>query len=148
MKIQTKYLGETEVSENHLLRFPQGLPGFAEEKEFILMDLPDGGVFQVLQSVQEAELAFIVANPYNFFQDYAFELEDASRVLLQIEKPEDVVVYVIVTVRDPFSSSTVNLKAPIVLNHSRQMAKQQILKNDLYETKTPIVQPKVIQKGE
>lgn len=148
MKIRTKYLGETEISVNHLLRFPQGLPGFPEEKKFILMELPNGGTFQVLQSVQTEELAFIVASPYAFYSDYTFELDDAAIEALQISKPEDVSVYSIVTVRDPFSSSTMNLKAPLVINSSQLLGKQHILKSDLYQTKTPIIQPNAVPKGE
>lgn len=138
MNIQTKYLGETNISEENIIQFPHGLPGFSDETSFVLMELPDGGTFQVLQSVQTAELAFIVTSPYHFYPNYSINLDDSVVELLKIKQPEDVAIYTIVTVKDPFSASTMNLKAPLVINTKTLLAKQQILNDDRYQTKAPI----------
>ena len=46
---QTKYLGETEIDEDKIITFSQGLPGFPDEREFAILDLPGNEVFHVLQ---------------------------------------------------------------------------------------------------
>jgi len=140
MQVETKYAGEIVVEENQIIHFPHGLPGFQEEHRFLLMDLPDGGLFYVLQSVETTGLAFVVAIPYSIKKDYSVDLDDATQEILQIEKPEDVAIYGIVTVKDPFSKSTINLKAPLIINIKERLGKQQILNTDEYATKTPIME--------
>lgn len=139
MKIKTKYLGDIVIDEKQVIHFPHGLPGFQEETEFVLTDLPDGGLFHVLQSTKTAELAFVVADPYTFEKDYTIEIDGSAQETLKIEKPEDVALYGIVTVRDPFTESTINLKAPLLINTKTQLAKQHILTTEKYATKTPIM---------
>jgi|SRR5690625_1603952 len=140
MKLDTKYLGEIEVEQSDIIRFPSGIPGFQEETEFVLLNLPgeSSHLFQVLQSVKSSELAFIVTNPYYFYSDYEFKLDDAIIDQLEIQKEGEVTVFTIVTVKSPFASSTVNLKAPVIINHNKRLGKQYILNIDKYQTKAPI----------
>src|SRR5699024_1142448 len=135
---QTKYLGETEIDENKIITFSQGLPGFPDEREFAILDLPGNEVFHVLQSLNIPEIAFIITNPYHFRKDYSFNLDHNFLDSMSIEKPEDVAVFVIVTIREPFSKSTLNLKAPIIVHAEKKEGKQFILNTDQYATKTPI----------
>lgn len=135
---QTKYLGETEIDEDKVIRFSQGLPGFPDEKEFAILDLPGNDVFHILQSLNVPEIAFIITNPYQFRKDYSFNLDSNFLDSMSIEKPEDVAVFVIVTIREPFSESTLNLKAPIIVHAEKKEGKQFILNTDQYATKTPI----------
>lgn len=139
MKIETKYAGVLDIEDDQIIHFPHGLPGFQEEQRFLLMELPDGGLFQVLQSVETTGLAFVVASPYPIMKDYSVNLDEAVQEVLQIEKPEDVAIYGIVTVKDPFSASTINLKAPLIINIKERLGKQQILSTDDYATKTAII---------
>ena len=37
MRLQTKYFGEIDCPEEEVLRFPEGLFGFEEEKAFYLL---------------------------------------------------------------------------------------------------------------
>lgn len=136
MKIQTKYHGELDVTE--LLQFEKGIPGFPDEKKFTLIPLSDDGVFTVLQSVETPQLAFILSSPFNFFKEYDFQLEDSVVEELNLESEEDVVVYSILTVQDPFEKTTANLQAPVIINSKNSKAKQVILHTFDYKTKHPI----------
>src|SRR5699024_7712639 len=84
MIIKTKYLGNMQISQSKIIKFPSGIPGFLEELEFALLDLPGNPIFQTLQSLKTPELAFIVVNPYHFYRDYEFKLEKNILELLQI----------------------------------------------------------------
>lgn len=147
MTVQTKYLGKVKVEEKNTVQFANGLPGFIDESQFILLNLPGNPVFQTLQSMKTPELAFIVTNPYDFYQDYTFELDNSILESLRIKNQEDVLVLTIVTLTSPFECSTINLKAPLIINAKQNVGKQYILNNDDYKTKTPIVLPKVTQAG-
>lgn len=138
MKLRTKYLGEVEVDHDKVLQFPSGLPGFINEKQFILLEMPGNPVFQVLQSVKTSDIAFIVVNPYHFYQDYVIDLDDSLIQNLDISHEKDVIVLAIVTVKEPFDTSTLNLKAPIIINSQNQRGKQYILNTDAYPSKAAI----------
>ncbi len=138
MKLMTKYLGAVEVDPAKILQFPGALPGFPDEKEFIILDLPNNSVFQLLQSTKTEELAFVITNPYFFYKDYEIKLEDDLLNNLQIKEQEDVAVYAIVTLNEPFKNSTMNLQAPLIINANKFIGKQYILNDHRYSSKTPL----------
>ena len=138
MKIETKYLGEMEIDESKIIHFESGLPGFLDEKSFVVLDIPGNDVLQILQSVTTPELAFIVTNPHYFYEDYEFKLEDSIVELLGIKKKEEIVVMSILTVRDPFPTSTINLKAPLIINWANKRGKQIVLNDEKYSMKASI----------
>ncbi|RDW16519.1 flagellar assembly protein FliW [Oceanobacillus arenosus] len=138
MIIQTKYLGEVEINAEKMIRFPNGLPGFGDELEFALLHLPDNPVFQILQSINTANVAFIVTDPYLIYKSYEFELDDNLVETLKIKEEKDVSVFAIVTLKDPFATSTINLKAPIIINTMNKRGKQFILNTDKYPSKASI----------
>ncbi|WP_099159879.1 flagellar assembly protein FliW [Virgibacillus ndiopensis] len=138
MNIQTKYFGEMVVDDSNIIQFPGGVPGFVEEKEFVLLDFPGNSVFQVLQSFKTENLAFIVTIPYHFYREYSFDLDDSIQESLQIETESDVTVFSIVTLANTFEKSTLNLKAPVIINSKSKLGKQYILNNDDYPSKAKI----------
>ncbi|WP_419958132.1 flagellar assembly protein FliW [Psychrobacillus psychrotolerans] len=132
MNIQTAYFGEVEIDIKNILNFQFGLPGFENEKEFILLPLEENSIFQVLQSVQTASLAFVITNPYDIATNYSFDLEEATLHVLDIKDEKEVAVFAIVSLKETIAQSTVNLKAPIVLNTKNKKAKQVIINSADY----------------
>src|SRR5690625_2005788 len=102
MNIGTKYLGDIQIAEENIITFPSGITGFSDEHKFVLLNIPSEATdtFQVLQSVKTTELAFIVTNPYYFYQDYEFTLEDGIIEQLKIDEKEDVIDLAIVTLQE------------------------------------------------
>lgn len=139
--IDTKYLGKIDIEKNEVIQFSTGLPGFVEETAFILLDLPGNPTFQILQSITTPSLAFVVTNPYHFYLDYTFKLDEQILESLEITNEQDVLVLTIVTLKSPFNTSTLNLKAPIIIHSTRKQGKQYILNQEEYITKAPIVSP-------
>ena len=132
MKINTAYMGEIEIKESSLMTFEHGIPGFENEREFALIAIEDNDAFQVLQSIQTEALAFIVTNPYTITTNYNFELDEATVHALQIKEEKEVAVFAIVSLKESHAQSTLNLKAPIILNTTNKKAKQVILNNEEY----------------
>jgi len=141
LKIQTKYIGEITIDPKKIINFENGLPGFNEEKKFILLPIPGTapGSFQTLQSTTTPELAFVVTNPYQVYADYEFRLDKSTVNQLQIESEQDVLILTIVTLKSPFEKSTINLKAPIIMNLKKQQGKQYILNDYSFPTKAPLI---------
>ncbi|WP_082233354.1 flagellar assembly protein FliW [Halobacillus massiliensis] len=142
MKAETKYFGEVEVAEDQFIHFHNGLPGFEHLRVFTLLPVDEQGLYFTLQSMEEAEVALIVTNPYLFYSDYEFDIDEKSTGDLSLEQPEDVAVYSVVTVKEPFARSTINLQGPVVVNTTSSKGKQIILNKTHYETKHPLFNEK------
>ncbi|WP_369354349.1 flagellar assembly protein FliW [Lysinibacillus capsici] len=127
MKIKTKFLGEIEINYDDIVKFNEGLPGFRDEQEFILIPLDVDIPLLILQSVKNAEIGFILAYPFAFKADYAFDISEEDRNDLQIEEEQDVVAYSIVTMNEKFADSTLNLLAPVIININKRLGKQIVL---------------------
>ncbi|WP_054787089.1 flagellar assembly protein FliW [Gracilibacillus dipsosauri] len=140
MRIETKYFGVVEIKEEDIIRFPQGIPGFLDEKDFVLLNFEESGLFQVLQSIHQQNPAFVVIDPFLFVKDYQFKLDDATINQLSIEKKEEVRALSIVTVREPLTTSTANLQAPVIINQSNKQAKQLVAMHSKYTTREAIFQ--------
>ncbi|MDC3412228.1 flagellar assembly protein FliW [Aquibacillus sp. 3ASR75-11] len=138
MNIYTKFFGEIAITNEQILTFPQGIPGFLEEVSFVLLDLEDNSIFQVLQSTTTSNIAFIVTNPYHFYQDYEIELDETILHFLEIETEQEVSVLSVVSLKDPFDKSTMNLQAPIIINNTKKRGKQYITNIKNYSTKHPL----------
>lgn len=145
--IDTKYQGKVTVNNEDIVTFEKGLPGFADETAFVLLPFAEETPFFILQSLKTPALAFIVADPFIFFPQYDFQLDDAIVNQLHIQSEQDVSVFVILTVADPFSETTANLQAPLVLNATKRLGKQVILSDERYTTKHSIM-PQTTEENE
>ncbi|MEK4253368.1 flagellar assembly protein FliW [Ureibacillus sp. FSL K6-2830] len=132
MNIQTAYIGEIEIDPAMILTFEHGIPGFEEEKQFVQIPIEENSMFQILQSIQTKELAFIITSPYLITENYTFEIDEATVHALDIKCEKEVAVFVIVTLKETLEESTANLKAPIVINTTNHKAKQVILNDETY----------------
>lgn len=135
MKIETKYHGEIEIDSTKIINFEQGIPSFLEEKQFYILPFAEEGSFLIMQSVQTPGLAFIVISPFDFFIKYEVKLSDQVIETLQIDNQEDIVIFTILTIQEPFKNTTANLQGPIVINNKKKLGKQVILADSPYKTK-------------
>lgn len=139
MKLNTKFLGEVEIAEQDILTFEQGLLGLEDEKQFVLLPIDTDTPMALLQSLKHVEIGFILAYPFAFKKDYSFEISQEDREELQIEKEEDVLAYSIVTVKENFEDSTLNLLAPVIINGQKKCGKQIVLQdNKAYPLRYPL----------
>lgn len=131
--LQTKYFGQVECPQEHLLRFERGLFGFEEEKEFCLLPFEGGeGSLLCFQSLQTPHLAFVAMNPFSLKPDYAPVLSEEELRALDVERSEDLCFYALCVVRSPVADSTVNLRCPVAVNDRTGKAMQVILDSEEY----------------
>lgn len=136
MKLNTKNFGELDIDEKKIISFPEGLPGFEEEKEFVIINNEDEeNPFCWLQSVKNPDLAFVIVNPFFVFSDYSVDLSETVQEKLKIKDEKDVAVYSIVVVPEDLKKMTANLLGPIVINVRERLGKQVILDDPRYTTK-------------
>ena len=128
MLFQTKYFGEIDCGEEERLSFPDGLFGFEDEKEFLLLPFEgSGGTLLCFQSTATPALAFVAVNPFSYKPDYAPELASLELERLGVSDSRELCYYALCVVREPVADSTVNLRCPIVVNDQTRQALQVIL---------------------
>lgn len=128
MKIETKYFGELQFDESSVLHFPDGLFGFEEEKEFLLLPFSDDADYLLcLQSAKTPHLAFTLINPFMLWAEYKPQLGAEDLRKLGLACSEDGCYYALCRVEKPVSESMVNLRCPVVINDITRQARQIIL---------------------
>jgi flagellar assembly factor FliW len=132
MKIESTRFGELEVAEEQLFSFPFGIPGFPEEKSFVYILHDAESPFSFLQSTTEANLTFLLVDPFAFFKDYEFVLDDEVAKELDLSLENLPQVLLIATVKTKVAEMTVNLLAPLVLNGVNRIGRQVILDKKEY----------------
>jgi flagellar assembly factor FliW len=129
--------GATE--DPRVLRFDDGIPGFADARRFSLTDLTQDGTFQLLTCEDQRELSLVVASPWLFFPDYTPELPEDDRRVLGIDDPADAVVFCTVSAEDDQDRLVLNLRAPFVANVSSRLARQVILDDEALPLRASVV---------
>jgi flagellar assembly factor FliW len=135
MLINTKFLGEIEIEEKDIISFQHGLPGFLELQKFALLAVEENPSLVYMQSLEETNICFIVTSPFLVLEDYQIDISEEAVQNLQIEKSEDVNLFVILTIPENMKDMTANLMAPIVINSTNNKAIQEIVSDDKYSIK-------------
>lgn len=127
MIIESTRLGPLEVAEEQLYNFPHGVPGFPDEKTFVYVLHDAESPFLFLQSTIEANLTFLLVDPFAFLTEYEFVLDDevAKELDLSLENPPQ--VFLVASAKERLADMTVNLLAPIVMNGVNRTGRQVIL---------------------
>ena len=146
MRLSTTRFGDIDIDESRTILMKAGILGFEHLKRYVFLLQDKEILFWWFQSVDDGSVAFVVINPFIIKPDYKPIIQDNDVELLELESHEDVILMSIVTIRsDPFKV-TANLKAPIVINLKKKLAKQVILDKSDYPIQYSIVDNKVIFK--
>ena len=140
VKIKTTRFDEIEVSEEEVIELPAGLIGFPELKRYVLLDHDTDSPFKWLQSLDDGAIAFVLINPLLFKPDYTVEVSESEVADLALDKEEDAVISVIITMPSNPQNMTANLKAPLVFNLKNRKGRQVILNNSAYTTRHNIME--------
>lgn len=138
--IKTERFGEIEVDESKAIHFKDGLPGFADKRDFIILEHKPGSPFMWLQSMNTPDLAFVMINPFLMKSDYLQDLSPEEEALMKAENDEEIIVFSLVTIpRGHVEKATVNLMGPIVIESKSRSARQVILANSGYSHCQPMI---------
>lgn len=138
MRIQTTRFGELNVPAECIIRFVSSLAGFPRHKRFALFPYEENSPFYILQSVSNAELTFLLVDPYRFFNGYVFEVDDELAAELGFSDENPPAVYTLTTLHDRLEDATVNLLGPVLVNWANRTAVQMTLQNSSYPVRQPL----------
>jgi flagellar assembly factor FliW len=138
MKVNTKAFGEIEVDDKQKIVIPDGLYGFEDFRDYVIMDA-EHQPFYWLQSTEDKDTAFILINPFLFRKDYEVNVENEELSDIGLTSPEKALIFVIVTIPPDGSPMTANLQGPLVINRENMTGKQAILSDIRWKTRHDIV---------
>lgn len=133
--------GESDLP---VLTMVRPMPGFPEQKAFVLVALTANGdsdddedepVFYELHSLEQPALRFLVAVPGAFFSEYEVDVDDETCADLGLTAAEDALVLVVITLGQ---QPTANLMAPVVINSRTRRAVQVILSGTDWPVRAPL----------
>jgi flagellar assembly factor FliW len=123
-----------------VITFADGLLGFPECRSFLLCSSSSEGVYW-LQSTQFEPLAFLLVDPFRFFDGYSVELSDVDVARLQPAQPSDIAILTTVTLNA--SGATANLQGPLALNLATGKARQVIAAETGHGVRAPLELPPI-----
>lgn len=130
MHITTKNFGELSIDEKDKIVFQNGILGFEDKKEYVLInnyDTEDPVPFMWLQSVQDPDLSFVVSIPFLLKPQYEIDLDETVCSTLDLKRPEMTGVYTICTIKDKVENMTVNFQSPLIINTETRQGEQVVL---------------------
>lgn len=135
LSIETSRFGRIEVDDKAVLHF-NGLPGFSNATRFAVVDHSDTESFSWLVSLDDPNLAFVIANPWHFFPGYDPAVAPRHLKGLDIADSDHLEIVVFASFHGP--KVTLNLSAPILINRDARRAAQVILDDPRYSTREEI----------
>ncbi|HLP16657.1 MAG TPA: flagellar assembly protein FliW [Bacteroidota bacterium] len=124
MKFLSRQFGELECADEHRISFPNGIIGFEEYTEFIIVHDEDAEPFRWLVSTQTEDLCFPLISPALVTREYQPALPPMG------DEPYE--LFVIVCLRPTLGETTANLKSPLVITSRTRTARQVVLTDDHY----------------
>jgi len=124
-KVIATRLGKRVIDPEKVLYFPHGLIGFENNREFALLQIKDDSPFLILQSMSNAKVGLVVADPYSFTANYEVKIGEAEQKILKLKTIRQVAVLVTVTIPPGQPEKTaLNLSGPILVNYEARIGIQ------------------------
>ncbi|AVX21689.1 flagellar assembly factor FliW [Carboxydocella sporoproducens DSM 16521] len=136
MEITTKAFGVIKINEEDILNFIGPILGFEDIKQYVVLhDQNNPGPFFWLQAVNSPEPAFVVVEPGTILADYHPVFPPEELELLEIDDQADLRILLIVRIPENIKDISVNLKAPVLINARKGLAKQVVLEDKRYSVR-------------
>ncbi|MBO6141500.1 MAG: flagellar assembly protein FliW [Ruminococcus sp.] len=127
MQIETRDFGIAEVDEKDVITFVKPILGFEDYSKFVMIMDQEISGFAWLQSIEEKELCFIIANPA-LIEDYSPAIDKETMEALGGEYTE---LWLMAAIKEDVVKTTVNLKSPLLFNMNNFTAVQAVSDDDL-----------------
>jgi flagellar assembly factor FliW len=137
LMVPSRALGSLTLPAEALLTFPEGIFGFPEHRRFALLQAAQRELYW-LQSVDDPDLTFLLADPFHYFPGYALDLPRDDASVIQVTKLSDVVILAIVTLGRGGEQATANLQGPVAINLSARLGRQVVNNDPGAEVRAPL----------
>ena len=133
----TDVLKEPSSKTSTILHIPEGMLGFSRLTRYSLVEEYDIHPFLWLQCLDDPDLAFPVVDPHLIYKDYFHLIPTKELSSLRIKNRSELLVLVVAILRPKPAEPSVNLKAPLLINHAR-MTGRQIILTEAFQDRGPL----------
>ena len=137
MQIESTRFGVVEVRDEAILTFPDGLPGLPGDR-WALLAQSEESPFYWLHSIERADLALPVTNPWLFFGDYDVSVPDEETRRLELHSADDALILCVVKASEHLADFTINLAGPIIVHKANLVGRQIINNAGGYSVRQPL----------
>lgn len=124
---------EVPYDEKNIITFAEGLIGMPEMRRAVLVPMEEFEPFCWLASVESEKTRFVVVDPNVVFDSYQpFPAEQLAG--------KDVQTLAIVKISSDWHKTTINLRAPLVINNETHAGAQLILSDSKYQFAESLMQ--------
>jgi flagellar assembly factor FliW len=106
--------GAVQIAAESVIEFSNGLIGLGGSR-YALLTSDAGSPFAWLHSMEDADVALPVTNPWLFFSEFAVDLSDGEAERLGVRDPNATDVWVTVRAASRLEDFSANLRAPILV---------------------------------
>jgi flagellar assembly factor FliW len=141
----TKYFGRVDCHPDAVIEFPLGLPGFENERSFLLIEQAINRPLVFLQSLSRPDLCFLTLPVRSIVPDYQLRLasEDLAALGLAEEaQPSEggagyLCLGIVALAED--GSATANLLSPVVIHWPSRRGVQAVQSDSDYSHRHPLM---------
>jgi flagellar assembly factor FliW len=126
-------------NKDAIIHFDEGLIGFSEFKDFVLMENDNLAPFRLLQAVEAPEVGFLVLEATTLVNNYHELVPAREWESLGVDGQTKPLAFVIVVIGSSPTSSTGNFQAPLLVNYEKMVGKQVILTDSEFSVRQPLI---------
>jgi len=142
MKAMQAYDQTTQLklkSKDAIIHFDEGLIGFSEFKDFVLMENDGLAPFRLLQSLESPQVGFLVLEATALVDNYHEVVPAREWETVGVTGKTKPLAFVIVVIGSTPQSSTGNFQAPLLVNYEKMIGKQIILTDSGFSVRQALV---------
>ena len=143
----TVRFGTLDLPISEQIEFGRGILGFEHLRRFVHLATEEEHPFSWLQSLEDPEVAFVVANPALFFPHYCLEIDPRELGDVRPGPNEKLLVLGICTIRESPQEISMNLQGPLVINRVTRRGKQLVLNHSGYGTQHRLTESLAVEEG-
>jgi flagellar assembly factor FliW len=137
LHIESLLLGALDIRAETIIDFAAGLPGFPAMHRFALIETQRDDLVW-LQSIDDASLTFLLADPFALVAGFDVELPAADLAALDASAAPDSLLLLAVVQLDAGHPVAANLQSPVVIDRHRRIGRQVVLPDSRYGMQHPI----------
>ena len=134
---QSSKLGDVTYTSEDVIRFPQGIPGFENFREFLLVTREECDPFIFLAALEHTDVAL----PLMPLAPSTLSVRPSAAMLapLAISGDDTIAYYAVASIGLNATQIIVNLRAPIVINPASMQGIQLLSPESPYELDHPLL---------
>ena len=136
MRVNTNRFGAIEVEKEDVIEFPEGMVGLSRLRQFVLFRDPSSPDLFWLQSIDQAEFAWAMVHSTKLASQFELDWQEVDVSGLELGSPEEAEIFVLLNRVN--GEVTCNLKGPVIVNSSRMVGKQVVLRSPRFDVRHPL----------